>query len=305
MKTLLATVAYPGVDSFVGDFVKSLNAQDDKEFELLVFNDGFDILSVDWNFTSPIFINNVNNLTPQEIRNFILNYAISEKYHCLIFSDIDDFFSKNRVRETKENIKKYGFLINELESVDFQGKTLKKDLLKDLNINCIDFNSIIDGNYIGLSHIAFNIEQIKHIDLVMPSQIIAADWWLASMLLLNGLKGKIIYDINTYYRQSENNFVGFERVINKKILKVGIEVKKTHYYCLWKYLNSIFHSETSKIKEKYDEICLLEKTLEENLVREEYMVFVNKYQKFIYKGWWSDIITLSQWREYEIQFNKN
>ena len=97
-------------------------------------------------------------------------------------------------------------------------------------------NEILKANYFGLSNTAINILALPS-DIYIPADIIAVDWWIYSIMLLN--QKQYTYDNHTitFYRQHGLNTVGLNNFLNKFQLLNGIEIKLLHYKRLLEYCN--------------------------------------------------------------------
>jgi len=157
---------------------------------------------------------------------------------------------------------------------------------------------LLEYNTLGLTHTGINLESIDQIEI--PEEILATDWWLFTTLSLKGYIGKYIPDATTYYRQSEDNMVGMQKLLDENRLLLGVKVKKIHYkylieFCRQQNLMDIL----KEYADRSNEIHELSVALQDNAFRTRYVATINRNYSKIYKGWWSDIVTLKQWRMYE------
>jgi hypothetical protein len=300
---LLFSVLYPGMESFWPDYVNSINSQTFKEFDIVLYfdktNQEPDIKTIKVKNVFPCREKNENK-TPAEIRDWGINYALDNNYSILIFADTDDYYSSDRIEKTIYYLHSFDFVLNELNLIDREGSLLLEDVYKSLNfVQIIDnIDLIIDKNLIGFSNSAINTSHITRINT--QPDIIAYDWWFYSVQLLKGLKGKLIDDTHTYYRQYNSNSVGIRRKLETSGLKQGIKVKKNHYNALYHYceLNHISNYKTV-FYEKLNEMLELENMISDEKFLNKYVNTVNKNYSKIYCGWWSEIISLKKLYEYE------
>ena len=87
-------------------------------------------------------------------------------------------------------------------------------------------------NFVGLGCSAIRSETIK--DINIPSDIIAIDWYLFTILLLKGFNGKMVNNASVYYRQHLNNTVGGMQRLDSKRLFKGVHIKEKHYHYIYR-----------------------------------------------------------------------
>lgn len=281
MNVLVACFVYPLIKDFLNEFFKSIEIQSYRDFDFLIFEDGFegDYSSLDF---KKIVMKNDNNLSIPGARKHVINYAVSKNYDLLVFCDSDDVMGENRiesiVRVHSENKDKHGFYYNNLYHLDSREDVFKGKLPEEV----ADYSDLEDYNFLGMSHTALNIYLTKKIweELPINDQIIAFDWYIHSYLLIKGFKGKKVDSI-TYYRIYDRNTAGLPDSLNEISLKQGIQVKLIHY----KMMSGL----DNKFKEKEENIKQLKEYLENSPKRiENYVQNVCENRtNFIY--WWQNI----------------
>lgn len=296
--TLVAGVVYKGVGKHINDYINSLNNQTDKDFDLLIVNDGAK-KEINNRLSKAIWIDVNLNLTPASIRQLIYNYAIDNKYDFLVFSDVDDYFLNNRIEVTKKWLHNFDFVCNDLTLVDEHKKKLKENILSDFftdhKIDTLDL--LLDKNLVGLGNSAIKLNHKLKIEI--PENIIAIDWFLYTVLLLNNNKGIFTNDTLTFYRQYNENLVGVSKMINEKRLQQGLHVKLLHYEEITKYCKKFKLPEENLFLKKHFEINELKSALQIDNFRKIYIDLINTNFDKIYCGWWSEILTLEQIQQYE------
>lgn len=285
MKILLVSFVYPLIEEYLPDFFNSLNSQSIKCFDKLIFKDNFD-KSLDIYGYFGETMSNDEKLSVIQVRLFIINYALKNKYDLLIFCDADDIMADDRIEKIVKTYEqtqgKYGFYYNNLflleEKIDFyQGKLMDEVT----NVSQIEKN-----NFLGMSHTAINLKITKNIwsEFEVNDEIIAFDWYMHSYVLNKGFKGKRV-ETTTYYRIYENNIAGNTNLLTEKKLDVGIRVKKAHYKIM-KNIQGNFSVLYSKVED-------LEKKLENQEFKEKYIKAINeKFSTSVF--WWENIKTLDE-----------
>jgi len=298
-KTLVLGVNYKGVENYAKDYFKSIVDQDTDQFDLLILNDNTASLKLGEMNVNVDEIMISEDKSPALIRYDGLNYAISNNYQNLIFSDLDDFFSINRISLSIRELEKYDFVFNEIHLIDQNSEIIDENYLYKICLgkNVNSFYQILDYNCLGLTHTGINLESIKN--FYIPENIIAVDWWIFTILLLNGATGKYIDNAITYYRQSDENLVGMKKALNENRLKTGIKVKQTHYDNIIKYCNqNNLEIALNSYALKKDGILELKLALQDLDFQKRYIDIINSNLDDIYCGWWSEILDLKTWRTY-------
>jgi len=299
--TLVMTVYYKGAESYAADYFKSIKNQNTNQFDLLIINDNiasFKLSGLNIN-VNKILIS--ERISPSMIRFYGLRYALDNGYCNLIFSDIDDYFSDNRISLSIRELKKNNFVFNEISLINQNGELIEEKYLYKISVPKYinSFSQIRDYNYLGLTHTGINLKSLNN--FYIPKDIIAVDWWIFTILLLMGATGMYVDKAITYYRQSDDNLVGIKKPLNGDRLNTGIKVKQAHYLHVLEYCKE--NNLESAIKDytlKKEEMVELKSALEDVDFKERYIEVVNKNLERIYRGWWSEIVTLDDWRTYAI-----
>jgi hypothetical protein len=294
---LVFSVLYPDLsDSIISDYVASISNQTDPYFDWLIVNDnaGCDKLHL---FPEKVtWIHLASPLSFGQIREIGISCAIERGYDCIIFSDMDDYYSDNRVELSRLYLEENEFAFTELQIVNMEKKLLHSNYLSKLKINqsLSSIRDILDRNYCGLSHSAVRTSALLNFEI--PAAIEVVDWWLFSILLIHKHAGRFIPEADTFYRQNDENFVGVCKLLDLHRLSRGINVKLTHYGNLLEFCRrqqmpemvEVFHG-------KYQEVELLRDMTRNISFAKQYINTVNSNFDKLYKGWWSEIISIDEW----------
>ena len=303
-KIAFLTTVFPNSESFLLDFLNSLNNQTFKNFDLIVINDGiYSFFEYIKNFPKLNFIEIKSNNTPAKNREIGINRVIELGYKFIIFGDSDDMFSENRIEKIIEAFEYNDIVINELTI--FDNKKFIKNFISENTVSHIKpLNYILDSNIMGFSNIAINTKLINK-PIKFENKIIAVDWYFSTILSITKPRIKFLKNVNTYYRQHNNNIIGMSLLLNDEKLNLGIRVKKNHYKALMKYFKkNRFNNLGNIYAKKYLEIIKLENELQSINFKKNYIKIVNKNIRHIYSGWWSQIINLEKFYTYEKNSNK-
>lgn len=297
MKILVFGVIYTGVEKYLEDYFCSLDQQTYANFDILIIEDGLD-LPQKYCRNNLIKKKSSEKNTPADIRYFGIEYSRNNNYDVIIFTDCDDFFSENRVERSIQSLKSADFYVNKLIPIDEFGKII--DGIDNITVpSQLGINEILNANYFGMSNTALNIKSLPK-DFYIPSDLVAVDWWLYTILLLKNRKYISDEKVITFYRQYYKNTIGITSFLDKGRLQKGINVKKIHYTTLLEYCKKMGLIDCCLLLKK----SILElnelstRAQDENFIK-NYITVINKNMDKIKTGWWSEILSLSIWNKYE------
>lgn len=237
MKVFFGSVVYPSMLPYLGDFIASLKKQVFRDYTLLIINDGVseDLLEKELNCfdINFVIVNNHLKKSPPELRTWMLIEAKQRKCNLLVLGDSDDYFSANRVKRIAECATQNSnctFFYNTIIRTDNQ------PVMPDLPERSINYESIADFNFLGMSNTAIRVDMLS-VEFLMSlyecNQPIY-DWYLFSRILINNNMGLFVKGCYTYYRFHENNTIG-NQIRNVEAIQREVEVKLKHYNLLAKY----------------------------------------------------------------------
>lgn len=298
--TVFLTTIFPASEEYLDEFFISLQNQSNKNFDVLVVNDGIRNFSTYiTKYSNLNIIEFISELSPAKNREVGINKVLELGYDYLIFGDSDDYFSENRIAKTLIALKESEIIINNLTIL---GKKERIDSFFSIypkttqNIS----NNFYDSNIFGLSNIAISSSVLKE-PASFNEGLIAVDWFFISSLLIQERYSiKFIEDTQTYYRQYDNNTIGMSLLLNEEKLNLGIRVKITHYTALIKYCQTNnLHKYSFIFENSLGNINNLQKKLEDSIFKKQYIEIVNFNIEDIFTGWWSEIISLEKYYEYK------
>ena len=233
-KTVFCSVIFPANLVYFNDFIKSLEQQTDDDFNLLLFNDGIENLDDFLHDTRLNFEIIKIQGTIAETRTFIINYLKKTDFESVIFGDTDDFFSANRVEDSKKLLTKFDIVACDINIVNTNGEILELNYWKNREElkSEINANTIKEYNFLGLGNTALKINILPN-NLVFDKSIIAIDWYLFTVILTKEIKTFFTFNSSVYYRQHEQNIVGRKKITFESFKK-GFKVKLNHYVNLAK-----------------------------------------------------------------------
>ena len=230
MKITLVTYFYNDGIKYLNTFLDSIKKQTHQAFKLTVFNDGVNnAANYFTNFTGEIEFVDVSG-TPTEIRFQSFDYLYKTNAEYIIFQDIDDGMTENRVEVLSELLQKYDIVSNDLSLMDDNGTLYKTAIWSDRLPDLFEFTSdfIKDKNIAGIGN-----SGIRKSVLSTPIKYSAlpkvADWFMFYQLMFfSKVKAVFTSKCQTLYRQHNNNMAGVKTFDEARLTYV-IQVKRAHY----------------------------------------------------------------------------
>jgi hypothetical protein len=231
--TIVFAVIFPNNLSYFTSFIKSLENQTNKQFKLVLINDGVKNINKYLKETSLIYdVINVHGLTPFEIRIQGLITISKLKPAYIIFADTDDTFSENRIETQLKYLKIYPIVCNDIDTTDENGNVLKRNIWGERlgNEYKFDIQFLKNKNIVGLGNTGIQFFILVKILEKIKNLKEGNDWILFSSVG-NHLKGLFISTCTTNYRQHDFNIIGKKAIDKLKLLQI-IETKINHYQTL-------------------------------------------------------------------------
>ena len=103
----------------------------------------------------------------------MINYAQINYYKHIIFTDLDDYFSKNRISDSIKMLEKNDIIFNEIDIVNEHKGVIEKNFISKKHnfINELDYNNFLDYNLLGLTNTAVNLKILKGFKKIEHSSI--------------------------------------------------------------------------------------------------------------------------------------
>ena len=214
MKTAVYTTLYPDAIRFWSDFIQSVEAQIDQDFDLVVCLDG--VSADDVNSGRLIHFYLPSTKTPSSIRQETWQHLIDNGYEAIIMVDADDVLMPDRVKNARAGLVNADMDVCGLQLV---GKDLKKmDWTLQPDPDEPTENYIIQANDIGLSNTAYRAECLQRL-IPAPDDIVMLDWFLALRAVEEGAKIDKRPDLDMLYRQYDGNVANFIPPYTEEMIK--------------------------------------------------------------------------------------
>jgi len=298
-KNIVMVSVFPEIREYINDYFLSIKNQTNKHFTLLVLSDHLDVESLKEAPDDCIVLDVPDGFNPIQVRLLGIKYAKENGYENLIFSDGDDYYSDNRVELTLDELNRSDFVVNDIKPVNKHGNLIPVELNLYVDDPYTSYKDILDYNLFGLGNTALKVELLDNLDV--PKSNVAMDWWLYTILLINGAKGKFIHSATSFYRQTNINIVGMKKLLDKDRLLYGIDAKTIHYKSILEYSKKCrLDFAVEDYSKKLEEMKALSNAVADKEFGEFYINVINANLDQIYKGWWSEILPIKQWRTYDV-----
>ncbi|MBI3519738.1 MAG: hypothetical protein HY062_10330 [Bacteroidetes bacterium] len=233
MSLAVVTFFYPNAHTYLAGFLNCIRHQTKQDFTLLVFNDGVKNISDAFNeYSHTILFVDVSG-TPTQIRFQAFEYLKSTNFEKIVFQDIDDEMTSNRVAVLAELLDDNMIVSNDLSLVNNDGilyaASVWADKINDLSK--FDVTYILKKNIVGIGNSGIRKDVLK-VKIAYSSLPKVADWFMFYQLMcLGNFKVLFTSRCQTLYRQHQDNMAGVKE-FNKQRLEYVIDVKLSHYYGL-------------------------------------------------------------------------
>lgn len=291
-KLVYATVIYEckEFDVFIKDYLTSVFCQTDQSFELLLILDDVSesvvrkrLKEYKGENKAVHVYKNVKHETPIQLRKRLIDKAYSLGADVLVFSDFDETVANNRVEEVRKYIGNYEFVFNDFYIVDDKLNKIQEESFfnsRKIPDEIDNWQDIKYFNFIGFGSLAINLKLYDYNEMIIPDNVFALDWYVATRVLLDGGKGYKLSTTYANYRQHNDSYVGFNFLLTENKLNQGLEVKRNHYLALSK-IDSGFLEPYMAIIDLREYIALIGSDMYINAVNSKFDT-----EKFC---WWENI----------------
>lgn len=227
-RVVIFGTAFPAAEPYLEDYFRSLAAQTDRDFSLVLANDGLDpeLLRRLAGDLRPEIVE-VRG-TPAENRQTGMARCLELGAEVLVFADCDDRHGSGRVAEARAVLGSgRDILCNEVLLVTGPGPGRPWLSRRFAHGRVITAEDIREGNCLGLGNTAVRAEILRDVPPV-PAGIVAFDWALYGWLLESGRTAVFTDRARTHYRIYGENYAGIGQNTPAYLLRC-LEVKRRHH----------------------------------------------------------------------------
>jgi hypothetical protein len=232
MKALaLYTTIYPGVESFLPDWSRSVLEQTDQDFQLWIGLDTIgidavkDAMGVDPNAT---WVAAPSGDTPAQVRQRALA-RIVETCDGVVLVDSDDVLHPSRVASARAALQTSDLAACALRLVDPEGRDL--GLTFGLPLQERPDDVLPRNNVFGLSNSSFRSDLLRRC-LPIPAAVVLVDWFLATQAWLYGARLAFDPEVGMDYRQHGANMARVRPPFNPHQVLQDTELVRQHFRIL-------------------------------------------------------------------------
>jgi hypothetical protein len=231
-KSAVVSVIFPSNLIFFNSFLRSLQSQTEKSFDLVLITDGvedIDTRLTEFRDSLRIFTYPLTG-SIASIRKKMLDLLIGLQYDHYIFADTDDLLDRERVSVSVRYLEKYPFVVNDLitftdeSAVDGKGYWCERIE----NEQVFGYPDLLNHNFAGLGNTSVRRSALR--SLGVPDNLQGVDWFIFFQLLMKH-SGIFLHEGVVFYRQHPSNMIGAGAVSAAKLVKVA-DVKVRHYSAL-------------------------------------------------------------------------
>ena len=181
----------PGLRAFLADYLKSIREQTDRNFRVMLLNDG--AKGGDTKVVENLMGHGAQVLSgagsPANNRIKLINYCIGAGFKKIIFSDVDDIMASNRVEVVNSLLETHDLVVNDLHLIAENGEMIRPGVVSSRlgSQLAFEFEDLVEKNFCGMTNMSFCAPVSGEIRV--PKHAVAVDWLIASQLLLNGRQG--------------------------------------------------------------------------------------------------------------------
>jgi hypothetical protein len=224
------TTIYPGVESYLPDWYRSVRAQTDQRFQLWI---GLDTIEADaveaavGSHLDAVWVPSREDETPAEIRQRSLA-QIAEHCDAVVLVDSDDLLHPTRVESARAALQTSELAACALRLVDCQKRDLGKTLTLPGRFTTDDI--LPRSNVFGFSNSAYRSELLRRC-LPLPAEVELVDWYMATRAWLMGATLSFDPAVRMDYRQHGTNTAPIRFPIDASQVVRDTEKVQKHY-CL-------------------------------------------------------------------------
>lgn len=291
--TAFVSVIHARALEFLPDFFASLRTQTDRDFDLVLVNNGVaglaDLVAEhDIADAVPTRIVEASGVAAAVMK-AALDHVLASGYRRLIFGDSDDWFANDRVAVSKALLEAHECVFNDLilfgagipEPSSMFGDRLAEG-------QRIDEAFIRHFNCLGMSNTALRAEKAIAAYRSIPESRLVFDWDFFGQVLARDTTAVYTARIQTHYRQHATNVASPHALADEQIMR-GVRVKTEHYSTMSAVLPWY-------VGRQRDFTRLLEGLRSNDELRERYCSEVRRRAR-ARAFWWEPILSLEEIRQ--------
>ena len=199
-KTAVYTTIYPGVEAYLLDWYRSVQAQTDQDFQLWIGLDGIESAAVEaviGAHVEAVWVDSKQHSTPALVRQRALAQMV-EGFDAVVLVDCDDVLHPTRVAAARKALQNSDLAACALRLVDHRLQDLGTTL--GLSEHAAPDSVLPRYNVFGFSNSSYRSELLRRC-LPLPADAVLIDWFLATRAWLAGAQLSFDPVVRMDYRQ--------------------------------------------------------------------------------------------------------
>jgi len=225
------TTIYPGVEMYLPDWYRSVQAQTDQDFQLWIGLDGIEAGAVEaviGAHLEAVWVPSKPDNTPARIRQLSLAQIV-EDFDAVVLVDSDDILHPSRVAAARTVLQTCELAACALRLADQHRQDLGTILT--LPGRAVPDNILPRNNVFGFSNSAYRSELLRRC-LPLPAGIALVDWFLATNAWLIGATLAFDPIVRMEYRQHGANMAPIRFPFDANQVIRDTKKVREHYYLL-------------------------------------------------------------------------
>ena len=282
------TTIYPGVEGYLPDWYRSVQAQTDQNFKLWIGLDGIEASAVQTMIGTqldPVWVPSEPGNAPARIRQRSLAQIV-ERFDGVVLVDSDDVLHPTRVASARAALQTSELAACALRLVNQHREDLGMTLT--LSERVVPDDILPRNNVFGFSNSAYRSELLRRC-LPLPPDVALADWFLATKAWLKGAKLAFDPIARMEYRQHRKNMAPIRFPVD--VNQVIQDTKKVRqHYCQLQAspLENVLPDRWAQVQEAATDVHLFsERVVSQPEKLENYICNLNALKPQVV--WWWDV----------------
>jgi hypothetical protein len=282
------TTIYPGVEAYLPDWYRSVQAQTDQDFQLWIGLDGIEAGAVEaviGAHLEAVWVPSKPDNTPAWIRQRSLAQIV-EAFDAVVLVDSDDILHPTRVAAARAALQTSELAACALRLVDQHRQDLRTTLT--LPGQAVPDNVLPRNNVFGFSNSAYRSELLRRC-LPVNSGIALVDWFLATKAWLMGARLSFDPVVRMDYRQHGANMapICFPFVANQ-VIRDTKKVREHYSLLLASPMENVLPDRWAQVEEVATDVQLFsEQVVSQPKRLEDYLRNLNTLEPQVV--WWWDV----------------
>ncbi len=282
------TTIYPGVEVYLPDWYRSVQAQTDQEFELWIGLDGIEAGAVETaigKHLEAVWVPSEPDNTPARIRQRSLA-RIVEDFDAVVLVDSDDILYPSRVAAARAALQTSDLAACALRLVDQHRQDLGTILT--LPERAVPDTILPRSNVFGFSNSAYRSELLRRC-LPLPAGVILVDWFLATKAWLKGAKLAFDPIVRMEYRQHGANTAPIRFPLDANQVIRDTKNVRQHYSLLQASpMENVLSDRWAQVQKAAADVQLFsERVISQPKNLENYICNLNALEPQV--AWWWDV----------------